>query len=93
MKDRMDERDIPEPLARDTYRNGLITDRSGNKKLHVSDHLIVISSDDGAGLTTWRHALQGDWRVEDRADGYGAPVASVFKHAYFFSQVREYHNN
>jgi hypothetical protein len=90
MQNRERERNIPDPLARETVKDGLIMEKRDAKNLHLSDHLVVISTGyplDKAGLTTYRHAITGTWRADSgqikdtEADSY------VFNTSYFFYQV------
>ena len=86
MQIREQERYIPDSLARETVRDGLIMDKERDKNLHLSDHLVVISTDARSGLTTYRHPITGTWRANsgdlDKPDTY------IFNTAYFFYQVR-----
>ena len=88
MRERQDQRGIPQALVRETVVDGIVTDQRNSRLLHVSDNIIVISDDRDrrrVGITTFRHELLDVWRADhsttDQAD------VKDLKTAYFFFQV------
>ena len=65
--------------------DGLITDQLDSQSLHVSDHVIVISSKDGADITAFRYPLLGEWRAD--RPGAQTSATKTLDTAYFFFQV------
>ncbi len=85
MKGRQIERGISDAMVAEVMADGLITDEHDSRSLHVSDHVIVISSRDRRGITTFRHPLLGEWRA-DRTPALSS-MAKNLDTAYFFFQV------
>ncbi len=85
MKGRQRERGISDALIQEVMSDGLITDQLDSRSLHISDHVIVISSRDRVGITTFRHPLLGEWRA-DRSSALTS-AAKNLDTAYFFFQV------
>ena len=86
MKERQEERGVSDSLVREVVADGLILDQLGSATLHVSDHIIVISSKQNIGVTTYRHPLLGEWRA-----GRSSPIENdgvkILDTSYFFFQV------
>jgi hypothetical protein len=77
---------VPDALVTEAMADGLITDQHDSRSLYVSDHVIVInSSRDPVGITTFRHPLLGEWRA-DRSPALTS-TAKNLDTAYFFFQV------
>jgi hypothetical protein len=88
-KGRQREDGIPDALITEVLADGLITDQRDARSLHISDHIIVVSSlgsNDQEEITTFRHRLLGEWRA-DRTSGHASTVKNMDS-AYFFFQVR-----
>jgi hypothetical protein len=85
MRSRQRERGISDALVAEVMTDGLITDQHDSRTLHVSDHVIVISSGrDRVGITTFRHPMWGEWRADRSAR---ASTEKNLETAYFFFQV------
>eukprot|EP00292_Cryptomonas_paramecium_P011772 CAMPEP_0113673660 /NCGR_PEP_ID=MMETSP0038_2-20120614/6980_1 /TAXON_ID=2898 /ORGANISM="Cryptomonas paramecium" /LENGTH=306 /DNA_ID=CAMNT_0000590141 /DNA_START=29 /DNA_END=945 /DNA_ORIENTATION=+ /assembly_acc=CAM_ASM_000170 len=74
-EERQDEREISEEMVDETLKEGAVLDEQGNRKLHVSDHFVVITQRDShhqkpLGITAFPHGLTGEWRaVQDYTGG------------------------
>ena len=89
MRSRQEQLGIPDTLVKEILSDSVVTDRNESQALHVSDHVILITEDQGGDhpvvITKYRHPLCGEWRA-DSTKLHHSGVENLDT-VYFFYQV------